>query len=158
MNSLIESEFPLPEGSQTLSYDLMNMLTDADLAYKLPGDNPTLGELCREMGEIEHAYIQSFKTLKHDLSYRHPDPGIASSVERLRSWYAQLDAEFETVIGGFSEEDLQNKQIERGGFAPSPFVQFQIYREAVLIFYAKASVYLKALGKPYNDKWRAWVG
>jgi hypothetical protein len=158
MNSLIESEFPLSEGSQTLTYDLMNMLTDADLAYKLPGDNPTLGELCREMGETEHAYIQSFKTLKYDLSYRHPDPEIASSVERLRAWYAQLDAEFESVVRGFSEEDLQNKQIDRGGFAPSLFVQFQIYREAVLIFYAKASVYLKALQKPYNDKWRAWVG
>jgi hypothetical protein len=51
MNSLVESEFPLHE-TQSLRYDLMQMLTDSDLAYKLPGDNPTLGELCRKMGEV----------------------------------------------------------------------------------------------------------
>jgi len=56
MNTLIEEEFPLHE-TQSLRYDLMAALTDADLGYKLPGDNPTLGELCREMDDMEHSYI-----------------------------------------------------------------------------------------------------
>jgi hypothetical protein len=47
MNSLIKNEFPLHE-TQSVRYDLMKTLTDSDLAYKLPGDNPTLGELCRK--------------------------------------------------------------------------------------------------------------
>ena len=55
MNSLLESEFPLHE-TQSLRYDLMKALTDSDLGYKLPGDNPTLGELCREIGDIEDSY------------------------------------------------------------------------------------------------------
>ncbi len=158
MNSLIESEFPLRE-SQNLRYDLMNMLTDSDLAYKLPGDNPTLGELCREMGEIEHNYIQSFKTYKQDWSYRSIEPELTTRVERIKAWYTALDEEFEAVIQTFSEDDLHNKQIDRGhGFTPSLFVQFQIYHEAILMFYAKASVYLKALQKPLNDQWRIGVG
>ena len=66
--------------------------------------------------------------------------------------------EFEAVIRGFSEDDLHNKQIDRGSYPASPFVQFQIYREALMMFFAKASVYLKALSKPYNEKWQAWVG
>jgi hypothetical protein len=37
-------------------------------------------------------------------------------------------------------------------------VQFQIYHEALLMFYAKASVYLKALQKRVNDEWQAGVG
>jgi uncharacterized damage-inducible protein DinB len=158
MNSLIESEFPLRE-SQNLRYDLMNILTDSDLAYKLPGDNPSLGELCREMAEIEYIYIQSFKTYKQDWSYRPTEADIATSVERLKAWYKVLDEEFEAVIRGFSEDDLHNKQIDRGhGFTPSLFVQFQIYHEAILMFYAKASVYLKALQKPMNEQWRVGVG
>ena len=158
MNSLIESEFPLHE-TQSLRYDLMQTLTDSDLAYKLPGDNPTLGELCREFGEVEYSYIQSFKTFKHDWSYRTSEPELATSVARLQAWYRTLDNEFETVVRGFSEDDLHHKQIDRGhGFTPSLAVQFQIYHEALLMFYAKASVYLKALQKSVNDQWQAGIG
>ncbi|NDJ78776.1 MAG: hypothetical protein GYB65_21205 [Chloroflexi bacterium] len=158
MNSLIEEEFPLHE-SQSLRYDLMAALTDRDLAYQLPGDNPTLGELCQEMGELEHSYIESFKTLKFDWPNRSTEPEMATSVDRLTAWYRTLDDEFEAVVGAFSEDDLHHKEIDRGdGVVVSAYTQFQIYREAIMMFYAKASVYLKALQKPVNDQWRAWVG
>lgn len=158
MNSLVESEFPLHQ-TQIERYDLLQTLTDSDLAYKLPGDNPTLGELCREIGEVEYSYIQSFKTFKHDRSYRNTEPDLATSVARLQAWYITLDNEFDTVLREFSEEDLHHKQIDRGhGFTPSLYVQFEIYREALLMFYAKASVYLKALQKYVNDQWHAGIG
>lgn len=158
MNSLIEQGSVLKE-TQKLRDDLMDTLEDSDLAYKLPGDNPTLGELCRECGEIEHIYIQGFKTLTQDWAYRTDDPELATSVERLKAWYKSLDEELATVLGAFAEDDLHSKQIDRGhGFTPTVFLQFHIYREALLMFYAKASVYLKALQKPVSDQWRAWIG
>ena len=124
MNSLVEGEFPLHE-TQRLRYDLLQTLTDSDLTYKLPGDNPTLGELCREFGDVEYSYIQSFKTFKHDWSHRTAEPQLATSVARLQAWYTTLDTEFETVVRGFSEDDLRNNQIDRGhGFTPPLFVQF----------------------------------
>jgi hypothetical protein len=140
-------------------YDLMNTLTDADLACKLPGDNPTLGELCREMGEIEHTYIQSFRMLEQDWSYRNTDPQLATSAAALTAWYKTLDAEFETVLRGFSDDDLRSKEIDRGNdIRVSAYTQFEIYREALMMFYAKACVYLKALQKPVNDRWQSWIG
>lgn len=158
MNSLIEREFPLHE-TQSERYDLMATLTDSDLAYKLPGDNLTLGELCREIGEVEYSYIQSFKTFKYVSSYRNTEPKLATSVASLQVWYRALDNEFETVMRGFSEDDLHHTQINRAqGFTPSLYVQFEIYREALLMFYAKASVYLKALQKSVNDQWHAGIG
>jgi hypothetical protein len=96
MNSLVESEFPL-HATQRVRYDLMQTLTDSDLAYQLPGDNPTLGALCREFGDVEYAYIQSFKTFKHDWSCRTTEAELATSVARLQAWYTTLDTEFETV-------------------------------------------------------------
>ncbi|MEZ4767190.1 MAG: DinB family protein [Caldilineales bacterium] len=145
--------------AQRERYELMAVLTDADLAYKLPGDNPTLGELCREIGEVEACYIESFKTFKLDWSDRTNEPGLATSVARLVAWYTALDQEFEAVVREFSEEDLHQKRIDRGyGFSPSLYVQFEIYRESLLMFYAKASVYLKALQKTVNNRWHAAIG
>ena len=156
MNSLIAEELP---GNLDLRHQLLDMISDADLTYKLPGNNPTLGELCEDMGVIQQVYTHSFKTLTLDWAYRASRPETSNSVESLKTWYKTLDAEFEAALNAFSEEEVQSKHIDRGhGFLASVSVQFQIYREAILIFYAKASVYLKALEKPYPDEWKAWVG
>lgn len=156
VNSLVEHELP---GSQDLRDQLMSMITDQDLAYKLPGANPSLGELCEEMGHIQQVYIQSLKTFKQDWEYRDAHTEAPNSVASLTAWYKKLDEELFDALGGFSEDDIHNKQIDRGrGFTPSLYVQFLIYHEALLIFYAKASVYLKALEKPYPDQWKVGIG
>jgi hypothetical protein len=57
-----------------------------------------------------------------------------------------------------TEAELQIDRIDRGhGFIASPFVQHQIYREAVYIFYGKLSVYLKALQRDAGQDWAMWV-
>lgn len=156
MNSLIEEELP---GNWDLRDHLLELITDDDLAYKLPGANPTLGGLCEELGQIQQIYARSFRTLTQDWDYRGSGPAAPNSVAALKDWFAALDAELLAALGALSEDDIHTKRIDRGhGFTPSPHVQFQIFREALLVFYAKASVYLKALEKPYNEVWQAWVG
>jgi hypothetical protein len=156
MNSLLEDDLP---GTHNLRDQLLGIVTDQDLAYKLPRANPTLGELCEEMGYTQQIYIQSFKTFKQDWSYRTSPVAAPHSVASLTAWYKQLDADLVEALSGLSEDDVHNKQIDRGhGFTPSVYVQFLIYHEAVLIFYAKASAYLKALEKPYPDEWKIGIG
>lgn len=156
MNSIIENELP---GIRDLRDQLMDMITDADLACKLPGNNPTLGELCEEMGRIQQIYTRSFRTFTQDWKYRGSSPEDKNSVAGFKAWFEKLDAELYEALSTLSEEDVHNKQIDRGhGFTPSPYVHFQVYHEALLIFYAKASVYLKALEKQITDQWRSWIG
>lgn len=156
MNSLIEEEF---EGTQDLRDQLMDMITDDDLAYKLPGNNLTLGDLCLEMGRIQQIYTQSFKTFEQEWQYRGTLPEEPVTVDSLKAWYETLDADLVAAISELSEDDIHNKQIDRGhGFTPTVFTHFQIYREALLIFYAKASIYLKALEKELTPQWRSWIG
>jgi hypothetical protein len=50
MNSIVEQELP---GIHDLCDQLRAMISDQDLAYRLPGNNPTLGELCEEMGQTQ---------------------------------------------------------------------------------------------------------
>lgn len=137
---------------------LLDNLTDADLAFRAEG-NPTLGELCREMGNTESAYVNSFKTFKMDWSAgRDNTPATAASVEKLQAWYAALDAEFETVLQAIPDSDFQTKLVDRGGWSMPAGGQFHTYREALLIFCGKCSVYLRMMGKPLNQQWKDWIG
>ena len=140
---------------------LTDLMTDADLAYRLPGDNPTLGELCREMGQVEQSYVDSFKTFKQRFDYPAVDPALATSVAKLKAWYQQLDQDLHAALQALSEEDAQNRYIERGNplnYQLSAGSQMLCYREALMIFYGRATLYLRALGKPLPQQVREWVG
>ena len=157
MNSLMKEHGPILEQTQALRYQLVEILTDEDLAYSPGGDNPTLGALCREMGEVQQSYVTSFQTFEQEFRHRE-QPELERSVERLAAWFETLDRELKETLESLSEDDLQNRVIDRGGgFVIPPTIQYHIYREALLIFYAKASVYLKGLGKTLPEQWQAWI-
>lgn len=160
MNSIMEDYYPLFEAYQALRTQMMDLLTDEDLNFR-PGPggaNPTLGALCRQIGEVEHAYIQSFKTLTMDFSYRHDDPQVERSVTTLKRWYGELDAELKKTIAALSPEDVKNKTVKRGPDFELPLqTQLDVYKEALLIFYGKVSVYLKAMEKDLSQQWQQWI-
>ena len=148
---------------QQLREQLMAILTDGDLAHDLGGSSPTLGALCREIGEIQHAYVESFRTFRQDFGYRNPDPRLETSVQALVRWYGELDRNLMAVLETVSERDVLERRIVRGDFDPTffsplPRVQLDIYREALLIFYAKVSIYLRAMGRALPGDWEDWIG
>ena len=156
MNIFVQQHGEIYRETQVMREQLMDILSDNDLAFTPGGSNPTLGELCKEMGEIESSYIGSLKLLKHDWSYRNPQPGLANSVSQLKAWYSKLDEQLKVTMEGLSDEDL-TKTIDRG-WPVTVGAQLHIYREALLIFYAKVAVYLKAMGKTMPKQWQGWIG
>ncbi|MBC8170805.1 MAG: DinB family protein [Anaerolineae bacterium] len=142
-----------------LRTQLLDSLTDADLAFKLP-NNPTLGELCVGLGKVEHLYIDSFKTLRMpwEMVYT-TEPGLENSVEKLKAWFKGLDDELVAALQAIPDGDFQSKMVDRGGGFMMPLGgQFHTYREAILIFCGKCTVYLLAAGKPLTQQWREWIG
>ena len=165
MNSLVREHLPATyfEEYQSLRRILVEILTDDDLRCRLGGTTATLGALCREIGEIEHSYVESLKTFRQDFAYRHTDERVETSVEVLTAWYLTLDRDLEAAIAALSEDDIANRRIVRAdfdidAFAPLPAVELDIYREALLIFYGKVSVYLRSLDKPLPPRWQEWIG
>jgi uncharacterized damage-inducible protein DinB len=158
MNSVIAHYYPIFETYQGLRDHLMETLEDEDLDFRPTAQNPTLGELCREIGEVEQAYIEAFKTFRLDFSYRNEQPELESSVASLTEWYAALDRELRTVIENLSEDDISDRQIDRGHFSLPPQFQLEVYKEALLLFYGKVSVYLHALGKTPPQRWQEFIG
>ena len=157
MSGISPSEFNLLHLTQAIRPEIMNIVTDSDLAYKLPGDNVTLGALCRESGQVEQSYIDSFRTLKQSFAYPSVDPALDTSVASLNGWYRRLDQDLEAALLAHKDTDMQSVVVERG--FPMPLgSQFHTYREALLIFYGKAACYLKALGKPLPQQMSGWIG
>ena len=164
-NSLVRAYMPATffAAYQAMRDQLMAVLSDEDLDVTLGGTTERLGSLCREIGDIEHAYVQSFRTFTQDFGYRNPDPAIERSVPALQQWYSNLDRDLLEAVEALSEEDIAGRRIVRGDFdvdffSPLPAYQLDTYREALLIFYGKASIYLRALDRPFPPQWSSWVG
>lgn len=157
MNSIMSDYYPTFRMYQALRSQLMDNLSDDDLRFAVGGENAPLGALCVEIGETEYAYVRSFRTFALDFSYRNPDANLATSVAGLAAWYQVLDAELEAAVAGLAEEDVKSRQIDRGGWSLPPLIQLEVYKEALLIFYGKVNVYLKAMGKTRSQQWQDWI-
>lgn len=158
MNAQIQQFWDLNRMYTPLRDQLLESLSDEDLSFTPGGGNPTLGELCRELGETEYAYVQSYKGFKIDFSYRTNDDSYLGSVAKLSAWYRQLDEELEAALEAVTNEDVATKQMDRDGYQVPIHISLDILREALLIFYGKASVYVKAMDKPLLQQWQDWVG
>lgn len=157
MNRLLNEKWPWIEGSHGMRTQFLETLSDADLAFSPGGQNMTLGALCREMGEAEHSYIQSLQTFKQDWSYRNTEAGLDGSVARLKAWFQTLDEEMKAAVSALSDEDAK-KTINRNGFEMPVDLQLDVYLQALLIFFGKATVFLKAMNKPLSPQFQEYIG
>ncbi len=156
MNEAVQEKWGWATATHAMRDEVINALTDADLAFTPGGDAMTFGALCREMGEIEKAYADSFKNFTQTFSYRHPDHAVETSVDALKAWFKQLDAEAETAIGAI--EDGQKIIKRDSGYETPVLQQLEFYLQALLIFLGKATIYLRAMKKPLSSDMIAWVG
>lgn len=156
MNRLFDEEVrPL----HSMRDHLLTVISDADLAQEMPGWNPTLGGLLVEIGDLQGVYTHSFEVLALDWDHRQLPQPETISVSSLQTWLAAQDEAMKAALDRFSEEELQIDRIDRGdGFIASPFVQFQVYREAMYIAYGKLTVYLKALERDAGEHWTVEIG
>lgn len=158
MNSEIEKFWGHFEMYKMLRPQLLDILSDEDLAFSPGGDNMTLGELCVELGETEMNYIESFQTFKMGGAAKNDDPSRAGSVTKLNEWYDTLHAELKAAVEAISVEDAQSRMIYRGeNFELPVHIQISVLQEAYLIFYGKAMVYLKAMQKERPQQWTDWI-
>jgi hypothetical protein len=165
MHSLIRDHLEATyfEAYQLLRNELVDILRDDDLAFRPGVAAFTLGELCREIGEIEHSYVSALSTFRQDFGWRNPDPQVVRSVAALSTWFADLDRNLLAAIEALTEDDIVNRRVTRSDFDVAAFEplaaqELDVYREALLIFYGKVSVYLRTMGRDLPGHWSAWIG
>jgi hypothetical protein len=157
VNRYVQEKWPWIEGTHAMRSQLLEVLSDAELAFSPGGQTMTLGELVRELGEIEHSYTQSVKVFKQDWSYHNTEEGLEKSVARLQRWFEALDEEMKATVSALTDEDVA-KTVDRGGFAPSVELQLDVYLQALLIFFGKATIYLKVMNKALPQQIQEYIG
>ncbi|MBZ0291974.1 MAG: hypothetical protein K8L99_05330 [Anaerolineae bacterium] len=146
------------EGCHMMRNGTLERLDDSDLQFSPGGDNLTLGELFKQVGELQHSYMQSLITLKQDWAYRNDEPGLASSLAQLQQWFGQMDEEMQSVVNGLDEGDLQ-KMVDRTNGSIRPIIsQLDIYTQVMLIFFGKIVIYFRAMQKPLPPSIAEYIG
>lgn len=156
MNRLMQEKWAWVEGSHAMRTGLLENITDADLDFTPGGAVIPLRELLREMGEIQHSYIQSFKTLEQTWDYKHSES--LATVADFSAWYASLNSDLQATLSAFSDEDLSKLITRRTDYQMPVEMQLDIYLQALLIFFGKATVYLRAMEKPLPQSIAVWIG
>ena len=159
MNAKIARQYEIVKIYRQLRDDLMVELSDDDLTYSPGGENDSLGVLCRQLGEVQKGYVESFKTFSTAFDYETDDEEMESRADRIRAWYQQLDDELEEVLETLSDEEVDNRLIVRTETFKLPAViHLDVFREALIIFFGKVSVYLKSMNRTRPTKWDKWLG
>ena len=154
MTEYVAQQMPIVEATLARRGELISALEQQHLEYRPAPTSPMLGDLCRESGAVQHAYIESFRTFQLRL------PRVAAgprSLAELAAWFTGLDAALIEVVSALTDDQLQ-RSVDRGLGAAPLAIHLHIYREALLIFYAKAQVYAKALGLALPEEFRWWLG
>jgi len=157
MNQQMEKQFNLLKLYQPMRSEIMDALRDEDLSFQ-PENSPSLAELCVQIGEWQQSYINGFKNFKQKFTYRNSDASLRKSMDALKSWYADLDADLENALESLSDDDVESKGIERGGWQASPEWSLRIYQECLIIFYSKIWVYFNLMGREQPDGLAKWIG
>ncbi|ULH14087.1 DinB family protein (plasmid) [Deinococcus sp. KNUC1210] len=158
MNRLMQQRTHMIDLTHSLRDEVFKPISESDMEFSPGGSAHTLRGLMLEQADIQAAYAQSFRTLH--LSFGDATPDEQQNIQELRAHFARLDAELLAALEALSDEDLKRPHDPRGLKAPGYTVEtsFYTYRESVLIFAARATVYLRALGRDVPALMKSFVG
>ena len=159
MNHLEQDFLPLLDMGMDVLAEAIAEVDGTELEYTPAGENVSLGELCRSMGDVAHAYAASYRSGRMDFSLSACERDRPQNGKEIADWIRAAEGELKDVVSVLSDEELCEKTIDLGGGWALPYVtQFHVYREALLIFFGRLDIYLRLIGKARPERWTQWVG
>ena len=131
MNRFMKRYPELMELNQKLRHDVLDAISDEDLGRTLGGDTLSLAELLLQQGRWEDDYVQA--------------------------WFHGIEQSIKTTLEAMSDEEL-SRPVKRGHHSLPLEITAYTYRESLIIFAGKASLYLRSLGRPVSAHLKGFVG
>ena len=156
MSDFMEKQQAVLEETISLRTKILNVVDNGNLDFSLGGRSLAFQDLLLEQANIQASYIKAFKTFKQDWSVK-ATAGQPLTIDALKHLFADLDKQLFATLEQLTKDDIE-KLVDRGGWELSVEGTLIAYHEAVLIFTAKASIYLRAMGKNLTGQLEAWIG
>lgn len=154
MNMIVQS-WDITTRTAAMRDQLLANLSDAELTHTLGGQTHTIRELCREQGAWQMAYIESFRTRRMNFVPPPVDPECIASVSQIADWFKGLDEELKSVVDSLPDA---NTLIDATYMQLPATNWLMVYRETLLIFVSKLSVYFRSMSKPLPQQVQEWIG
>ena len=155
MNRLMKRYPELMELNQKLRHDVLDAISDEDLGHTLGGDTLSLAELLLQQGRWEDDYVQAWRTL--EMRHGSQSAPEQQTVAGFRAWFADIEQAVRTTLEAMSDEEL-SRPVKRGTHSLPLEITVYTYRESLIIFAGKASLYLRSLGRPVSAHLKGFVG
>lgn len=155
MNKLIVQKGTLIDLMHNLRTEILNSILDADLDKTLGGTTLSLRALLLEQAGFQRAYTELFRTFALRFDQNILDENL--TLEAIKTKFDALDTDMIAALEALSNEDLA-RSVDRGSHKIPLEITFFTYRESLMIFAAKASIYLRALGRALPPQVAGWIG
>ena len=156
MHERMERQFKILKLYLPIRGHILEALEDKDLDFR-PEKLSPFADIFVQLGEWQGAYLEGFRTFNQDFSYRNEDPSRAKSIAKLRAWYEEMDKEIQAAIEAMSDEDVEGRGIERGGWQASVEWNLRIWQECLIIFFTKTLFYFKLMDKELPESLGKWI-
>ena len=155
MNRFMKRYPELMEANQKLRHDVLDAISDEDLTHTLGGDTLSLGDLLLQQGRWEDDYVQAW----HTLEMRHTSRSAPEhqTVTGFRTWFHSIEQSIRATLEAMSDEEL-SRPVKRGSHSVPLEITAYTYRESLIIFAGKASLYLRSLKRPVSAHLTSFVG
>ena len=155
MNRLMKRYPELMELNQKLRRDVLDAISDEDLGHTLGGDTLSLAELPLQQNRWKDDYVQAWSTL--ELRHGSQSAPEQQTVVGFKLWFGSIEQDIRTTLEAMSDEEL-SRPVKRGTYSLPLEITACTYRESLIIFAGKASLYLHSLGGPLSAHLKGFVG
>lgn len=132
---------------------LIAPLDESDMSFSPGGTNLVWSGLLSEAVAIQSDYLASFETLAMSWSSR----GAELQIDQVRLRLAAQDASMAECLARFGAADMA-EVVARPDLSRTRTEQVEAYAQFVLIFLARASVYVRAQGRQLPPSVAQYVG
>src|SRR3989344_4956629 len=133
--------------------DLLKILSDEELSFKVGDNVGTLGQQFRHLVRVDDQYISAIENRKVENNRKKLDFPIEKSVQKLLEQFETDDERLFSVINQIGDEDIKIDWSYWGEKELTLSEHLEAMVEHEILHHGELIVYFRILNKQFPDRW-----